>query len=274
MKGPKTTRSEAEDSPAAASSASPSFVVLALTRLRSSSIGWGLWQLAASVLPASAPKHLLFDKTLGSGREAGFGLAPGLDHQGYLAAFNDPMAAESFFHSGDRLAAYAAHAIETAVFLLAPYSVRGSWSGHRLVGSPALAVAAGQPIAALTRASIRPHKAAAFWARSPAAEADLKSAQGCRLAAGLGEAPLLRQATFSVWESTEAMTHYAHSGGHHQAIASAYANGFFSETMFVRFRILAARGQWQGSPASALCQSPQQATRTAEQAAQQEAMHA
>lgn len=247
LKGPTTTRSEAEDSLAAAASASPSFVVLALTRLRSSSIGWGLWQLAASVLPANPPKHLLFDKTLGSGREAGFGLAPGLDHQGYFAAFNDRAAAESFFESGERLAAYAAHAIETAVFLLAPYSVRGSWSGHGLTANPTLAVADGEPLAALTRASIRPHKAASFWARSPAAEADLKNAQGCLLAAGLGEAPLLRQATFSVWESAQAMTDYAHSGGHHQAIASAYANGFFSETMFVRFRILASRGQWQGS---------------------------
>lgn len=250
LKGPKTTRSEAEDSLAAAASASPSFVVLALTRLRSSSIGWGLWQLAASVLPANPPKHLLFDKTLGSGREAGFGLTPGLDHQGYFAAFDNRGAAESFFESGERLAAYAAHAIETAVFLLAPYSVRGSWSGRALTASPTLAVADGEPLAALTRASIRPHKAASFWARSPAAEADLKNAQGCLLAAGLGEAPLLRQATFSVWESAQAMIDYAHSGGHHQAIASAYANGFFSETMFVRFRILASRGQWQGSTVS------------------------
>ena len=61
---------------------------------------------------------------------------------------------------------------------------------------------------------------------------------------GLGEAPLVRQCTFSVWHDTDSMLHYAHSGAHQQAIAAAYKNDFFSESMFVRMRVLRQAGAW------------------------------
>ena len=105
---------------------------------------------------------------------------------------------------------------------------------------------AGGPVASLTRASIRPHKALAFWRRSPPAEAALERAEGCLLAMGLGEAPLLRQATFSVWESQAAMNAYARSGAHQEAIRAAYGQGHFSESMFVRFALLQFSGCWRG----------------------------
>ena len=73
-------------------------------------------------------------------------------------------------------------------------------------------------MAALTRASIRPLQALRFWRRSPPAEGALERAEGCLLAVGLGEAPLLRQATFSVWENQAAMDAYARSGAHQEAI--------------------------------------------------------
>ena len=101
-------------------------------------------------------------------------------------------------------------------------------------------------MAALTRASIRPSKLAAFWRHSPPSEASLAAAPGCTLAVGLGEAPLLRQCTFSVWESAAAMEAYARSGAHLQAIRSAYAGDFFSEAMFVRFALLELSGTWMG----------------------------
>ena len=105
---------------------------------------------------------------------------------------------------------------------------------------------AGAPVAALTRASIRPSRALAFWRHSPASEAALAGAPGCRLAVGLGEAPVLRQATFSLWSDTAAMDAYARSGAHQEAIRASYAGDYFSESMFVRFVPLAVSGQWQG----------------------------
>jgi spheroidene monooxygenase len=78
-----------------------------------------------------------------------------------------------------------------------------------------------QLLAALTRASIRPAKAMSFWKQAPATEADLRRSPGCLLAMGLGEAPLLRQCTFSVWQDTAAMLAYSMNGAHRRAAEQA-----------------------------------------------------
>ena len=66
------------------------------------------------------------------------------------------------------------------------------------------------------------------------------------MAVGLGEAPVLRQATFSLWQSQADMDRYARSGAHLQAIRAAYEGRYFSESMFVRFVPLLMRGRWKG----------------------------
>jgi hypothetical protein len=102
----------------------------------------------------------------------------------------------------------------------------------------------GEPIASLTRAldparhargrsgvTRRPRRRR--WALPP----------GCRLAVGLGEAPLLRQATFSVWDDAASMEAYLRHGAHRQASASASGRDWFSESMFVRLVPLAIEGR-------------------------------
>ena len=69
---------------------------------------------------------------------------------------------------------------------------------------------------------------------------------------GLGEAPLVRQCTFSVWRDTQAMLDYAHTGAHQQAIQAAYKNDFFSESMFMRMRLLRSIGEWVTPQAEAV----------------------
>jgi spheroidene monooxygenase len=81
---------------------------------------------------------------------------------------------------------------------------------------------------------------------APAAQNQLPQADGCLVAMGLGEAPILRQCTFSIWRNAQAMDAYARTGAHSQAIAATYRNGFFSESMFVRMRVLLFEGIWQG----------------------------
>ena len=66
------------------------------------------------------------------------------------------------------------------------------------------------------------------------------------MAAGLGEAPVFRQATFSLWDSVQCMDHYARSGAHLEAIKAAYQHRYFSESMFVRFVPSGLRGVWKG----------------------------
>jgi spheroidene monooxygenase len=146
--------------------------------------------------------------------------------------------------------------------VLAVQSARGHWDKQAWQASSAQALglagdqaAPGQgldgkpqsgPFAVLTRASIVPTKAMAFWRYAPAAQADLGQAPGCLLAMGLGEAPLVRQCTFSLWQDTAAMLQYAQRGAHQVASAAAYKHQFFSESLFVRMQVLYMTGVWQG----------------------------
>ena len=221
-----------------------SVVVVVLVDIAEDSIGWGWSRLILKGWLLRGVPGLRFAKVLGGGYGGGFGLRPSKSHQGLFLAFDDEAVAREFIAYSPVLAAYRAHARELCVALLRAYASKGSWSGSQLaVTSDA---PTHGPIAALTRASIHPLRAHRFWRMQPATEAALADAHGCLLAAGLGEVPLLRQATFTLWKDVEAMNAYARGGAHGAAIRAAYAEGHFTESMFVRFRPLALHGTWQG----------------------------
>jgi hypothetical protein len=219
-------------------------VVLVLAALAPGALLWGWSRIVLRDWPLRSVPGLRFAKALGSGQRGGFGLRPSLSRQGLFAVFDNETAADAFLDASLTIEAYRAHAGELCLAKLRATSCRGSWGGQSIGVSAN--VSAGLPVASLTRASIRPHKALRFWSRSPPAEAALEHADGCLLAMGLGEAPLLRQATFSVWQSQAAMDAYARSGAHQEAIRASLQGDWFSESMFVRFVPLLIRGRWKG----------------------------
>lgn len=221
----------------------PTVALLLLARWPTRAVPWGLWRLVRGERALGAVPGLRFARVLGSGRDGGFGLAPSLNTQGLIAFFDDEPSARAFA-AGALVAAYRERALESLHALLRATSCRGSWGGVSLaVGASADAAA---PVVSLTRASIRARHARAFWRHAPAAQDGVRRAPGCRLAVGLGEAPLLRQATFSLWDSAAAMDAYARSGAHQAAIEGAWRHHWFSESMFVRFAAVELAGQWQG----------------------------
>jgi hypothetical protein len=205
---------------------------------------WGWSRIAMGAGALRGVPGLRFARVLGSGADGGFGLRPSASIQALFCVFADGASAESFAAGGGALRAWGERAREHFSVLLRPYASRGSWGGRRL------AAAGGPPrdgpIAALTRAAIRPSRAVAFWRMQPPAERSLAGRPGCLLAAGVGEAPVFRQATFSVWTDAAAMDAYARSGAHQDAIRAAGRGGFFSESMFVRFAPYGAQGRWRG----------------------------
>lgn len=205
---------------------------------------WGWSRIVLGQRPLQGVAGLRMAKALGSGHQGGFGLRPSASRQGLFVLFNGEAAADAFIERSAIVAHYRQRASESLLVKLRATSCRGAWSGTRMAAT-ASAPASG-PVAALTRASIRPSRAWPFWRQSPASEAALAGAAGCQLAVGLGEAPVLRQATFSVWDDQAAMDAYARSGAHLQAIRGAAAGNWFSESMFVRLVPLALHGQWQG----------------------------
>ncbi len=220
-------------------------LLLQLVRWRAGSAAWGLSRLVLGPRALGRAAGLRFARVLGSGRHGGFGLAPGFDRQGVAAFFADEDSARDFAVRSPALRARREHADDCLMLLCRASASRGSWGGHTLAVT-APAAAPGQPIASLTRASIRLRHARAFWRHTPAAQAALDAAPGCRLAVGLGEAPLLRQATFSLWDDAASMEAFSRRGAHRQASADASGRNWFSESMFVRLVPIAIEGTWHG----------------------------
>lgn len=236
--------------PAPTSLPGGSTVLVVLVDLHMEHRLWGWLRIAQGASSLGKVPGLRFVKVMGSGHGGGFGLRPSVTHQGLVCVFDKQDQAQAFV-DGAVFAQYRARARELCFGLFGIQSSRGAWDGVRWAPD----VAAADPVserpqrglvAAITRASILPTKAAAFWRMAPAAQAQLPQAEGCLLSMGLGEAPILRQCTFSIWRDTAAMDAYARTGAHSKAIAATYRNGFFSESMFVRMRVLFFEGVWAG----------------------------
>ena len=229
--------------------------------------GWGWLRLVAGATPYKDVPGLTMVKVMGSGHGGGFSLRPSATHQGLICTFSHLDLALKFLDS-PAVQAYRSRARECWTGVLSVQSARGHWDKQAWQASSAQALGlSGEkqekgeqvdpsqgleglpnsgPFAVLTRASIVPTKAMAFWRYAPAAQADLGQAPGCLLAMGLGEAPLVRQCTFSLWQDTAAMLQYARQGAHQVASAAAYKHQFFSESLFVRMQVMQMAGVWQG----------------------------
>jgi spheroidene monooxygenase len=220
--------------------------VLLLARLPGRHVPWAVAQLVRGPRRWQQAPGVRFARVLGSGQGGGFGLRPGLDHQGVFLMFDELAQALAFVSGSPLLAAYRERAEQCLVAVLQASSARGRWGGQAM-RAIAPSPGPGEPLVALTRASIRPTQALRFWRHSPASESALAAAPGCRLAVGLGEAPVLRQATLSLWDDVAAMNAYARTGAHQRAIEASTREGYFSESMFVRFVPLWMQGRWAGS---------------------------
>ena len=223
--------------------------LVVLVDVAASARHWGYVQFLLGRYRLAAAPGLRFFKMLGSGHDGGFGLRPSASRQGMFCVFDSDAHADAFRDRHPVVCGYRERATEFFSVKLRTLSCRGSWSGRtplHVPGVPPPPLPDDRPVAALTRASIRPRAAAAFWRHAPDAETSLDAAPGCLLAAGLGEAPLLRQATISIWRNTAAMDAYARQGAHLEAIRAAARHDFFSESMFVRFAPFEARGAWKG----------------------------
>lgn len=218
--------------------------LIVLLDVRSESRWWGWSRIVFGPRALAGVPGLRFAKVLGSGHEAGFGLRPSRSRQGLFCHFDDAASVDDFLQRSPQMNAYRRHARELFHVKLQAFASRGAWAGT------SLPVSAARPaqgmVAALTRASIRPLAARRFWRHAPPSEVALGQAEGCVLAAGLGEAPVFRQATFSLWDSIDQMDAYAHHGAHLAAIQAARQGRYFSESMFVRFVPKEPQGVWKG----------------------------
>jgi hypothetical protein len=222
------------------------FVTLTLWGIGPAAVPAALLRMALDRRHTRRAPGLLFAKLLGTGEGQTFTLRDADPlHWGLLAVWEDGAAARRF-SAGRTHRAWGALAREQLDVGLRPVASRGLWSGRRPFGDPRPRPVPG-PVAALTRARIRPTRARAFWRAVPPVSADLRTATGLRLAVGVGEAPVGLQGTFSIWESAQALVEFAHRrSAHSQVVRRTALEGWYAEELFARFEVVALSGTFRG----------------------------
>jgi hypothetical protein len=124
-------------------------------------------------------------------------------------------------------------------------SSRGTWAGQEPWGEqePGAETAHPGPVMALTRAALRPSRAIAFWRALRAPARAIPRAPGLITAFGIGEAPLGRPGTVSLWRDAQHLVEFAYRNpDHRRVVHETPGRRWYAEELFARFAVVAVTG--------------------------------
>ncbi|WP_298844602.1 spheroidene monooxygenase [uncultured Roseobacter sp.] len=207
---------------------------------------WALGMMGAARFALPRVPDIGFWKLCGSGTGEGFTPVPNTAVYAILASWPDAETARRQTETAGIFQRYRAKAGECWTVILETSTSRGQWSGQEPF-SPTGRAPDG-PLAALTRATIRPSIAMKFWQRVPDISRMIGADRNVAFKIGIGEVPLFHQVTFSIWPDSASMAAFARTNGPHAAAIRAVRDGnWFSEELYARFAILGDTGTWGGT---------------------------
>ena len=218
-----------------------------------------IWQVPTSHIPMALANMgwgrvalrrahgVTFAKLLGTGSGQTFTVTDADAHHWALLSVSQTTRGAAALGRSRLIRSWNDMASETLQVELRTLSSRGRWSGHEPFPSGRPHRWDG-PIAAITRARIKPASWRTFWSAVPPVAADLRGRAGVLLTLGIGEAPIGWQGTFSIWEHNRALTEFAQRGAaHRQAITETARQDWYAEELFARFAVLKCIGTFAGA---------------------------
>lgn len=187
-------------------------------------------------------RGLSFYKLMGSGAGEGFSTKP--DWRVYcLLQVWDTKASATEFETSPWYQELLRRQKGVYHFELSPYHSKGTWNG--LKPFELQPEQDFQYMAVLTRASIKLSYLRAFWRSVPAVSRIIKNQKSLLFQKGVGEWPLIEQATFSIWNREEAMRDFAYQQKEHRAVVQKTRKlNWYREEQFSRFGLLKHYGHW------------------------------
>ncbi len=188
---------------------------------------------------------LRFWRLLGTGNGSNTGPGADLRRTAMFAVWDDEAAFERFM-AESRIADRWDRAAEAWHVRLRTLGGHGRWHGVDPLDGVVSGSADG-PIAFVTRADVRPGAWREFRRAGRKVDVELHSAPGLIDVVGIGEAPVGRLATFSLWRSLADVRQFAYAMPQHQrVIEETRAGGWYGEELFARFEPYGSSGSWEG----------------------------
>lgn len=199
---------------------------------------WAFTQMQLGYRGLARVKGLQFHKILGTGAGNGFSAYPNFGQYAMLCVWQDETAARVFFSQDSFQELYNHRASERQIFVLRSVHGHGLWDGIEpfVYQKP---IESENEWAVVTRATISSRRLLEFWKHVPSVSKSIENQPGLRLSVGIGEWPLVQQATFSIWSSLDEMKAYAYKSRlHKEVITKTRDRKWYSEELFVRFQII------------------------------------
>lgn len=196
---------------------------------------FGFLSMALFRLPLWLNKKIKFFKLMGCGKNGTFDIHPDLNQWALLFTADDKtIKAPAFLYRYWKF-----FRCDLKELLLQPIEGHGLWDGKKVFGKLPKETMYDEPVAVLTRATIRLSRLKNFWSNVDAVAGITPSAKGLIISYGIGEMPWIKQATFSIWENKAAMKNFAYSLQQHKdVINKTRSENWYKEEMFVRFRVI------------------------------------
>lgn len=191
--------------------------------------------------PLMEVEGLQFFKLLGCGGGNGFSVFPDFGRYALLTVWKSEEERQVFESNSPIFKNYRERCSTCTRYRLHPVGGRGTWNGIAPFEYGAV-LSEPLPYSILTRASIRRLKLFDFWTKVPGVSKRAEKFPGANFSIGIGEWPLVEQATFSVWKDLEAVKNFAYRDKIHKRVVElTRKRNWYSEELFVRFQLIEER---------------------------------